>query len=562
MLLRLVALNARYVHSCLALFYVRNELERFLPECAIDLLALTINDPYYQTLLRICQDRPLAVFFSVYVWNADYVWRLVHDLHRILPQTMIVLGGPEAEKGTDLFFLTKKNKSVPFSVVRGPIEGVPPAFYEDLRAGKLAPEYRAKTGSSFLLPYRAADWLGPLKDRTVYYESTRGCPFSCTYCLSSVGEPFVVKDLGEVQEELTRILAHAPKSVQFVDRTFNANPGRALVLWRFLADAGGDTRFHFEIAPDRFTDEIFAFLALMPAARFHFEIGVQSTNPLTLEAIRRPQVFSRVADNIRRLVELERVHVHVDLILGLPHETATTFRTSFNDIFDLGPHHIQMGLLKILPGTTMSEQAREYGMIASTTPPYAVLATRWLEHETLGHLYRVGECVEAFYNNRFFRSLWRYLQTKKEDAFGFFEGLLRICGQQFLFAQTPSQEQMAQMLLNYVADRPDRALVEELLRFDWLRSGHRFCPDCLGGSAVIAVREGLRRHMPPTLPGYYTYEDREEFFKRSLFARFSKEALAQLGFATKEGEATLCFLPELDNGVQKHQKVILLPGRC
>jgi len=549
MQISLITLNARYSHSCPALFHVRNALAQAMPESRLVLHQFTINDPYYQTLVRITGDQPEILCFSVYIWNADYTMRLVADLRRALPQVPIILGGPEAT------FMALESLPPGCTVVRGEVEGLGDDFFRDLAAGTLQGEYLATPAPPFAMPYLENDFAAHLENRNIYYESSRGCPFSCSYCLSSVGQGVRSRELGEVERELAQILAHNPKIIRFVDRTFNALPERALAIWRWLLAQPGETLFHFEIAPDLFSDEMLAFLVEVPQGRFQFEIGLQSTNPATLEAVNRRIDLARAGENIRRLVALGNIHLHLDLILGLPCETEATFRTSLNEAFAMAPHHLQMGLLKVLPGTAISRAADDFGLVSSATPPYSVLATRWLEHADLRRLFWLGECLEGFYNNRFFRNTLDYIRKNGEEPFAFFAQLLSICQETDFFSLAKTQELMTRMLVELAQTRSDRELFCELVRFDWLVSGQRLLPPCLVAEPSKEIRDYLWHHLPEELPPHYTRLTRNEFFKRGIFARFSGALLKAADLA--EGElppgGCICFLPEKEQ-VAGHQR--------
>ena len=547
MQISLVTLNARYSHSCPALFHVRNVLARALPESRLMLHQFTINDPYYQTLVRITGDQPQAICFSVYIWNADYTMRLVADLRRALPQVPIILGGPEAT------FMALDSLPAGCTVVRGEVEGLDGDFSRDLAAGSLQAEYQAASAPQFAMPYRESDFAAYLANRNIYYESSRGCPFSCSYCLSSVGQGVRYRELAEVERELAQILVHGPKIIRFVDRTFNALPERALAIWRWLLAQPGETLFHFEIAPDLFSEGMLAFLADVPPGRFQFEIGLQSTNPATLAAVNRKMDLIKAGENIRRLVALGNIHLHLDLILGLPSETEATFRTSLNEAFAMAPHHLQMGLLKVLPGTAISRAAEEFGLVSSAAPPYSVLATRWLDHADLRRLYWLGECLEAFYNNRFFRNTLEYVRKRGEEPFAFFAQLLVICQAADFFALAKTQELMARMLVELARTRTDRELFCELVRFDWLVSGQRLLLPCLVAEPSKEIRDYLWRRLPEDLPPHYARLTRNEFLKRGIFARFSAVLLKAVGLAEGESSGYVCFLPEQEH-VAGHQR--------
>jgi hypothetical protein len=248
----------------------------------------------------------------------------------------------------------------------------------------------------------------------------------------------------------------------------------------------------------------------------------------------------------------------VDLILGLPFETAASFRDSLNRVFAFAPHYIQLGLLKVLPGTDMARHAGEYGLIHCSEPPYEVLATRWMDHHDLRGLYELCECVESFYNNRFFPSLWTYLRRGDEEPFAFFSGLAAQCREQGFFQRARTQQLMTAILAAYGRDRADGALLLELLRHDWLRCGHRRLPDCLASRQQYSLRDRLRRRLPQNLDGLFDYRSRVEFFKQSTFLELSAEAMEII--APEHGApACLAFLPDQETGVMRFCKTRILP---
>lgn len=552
-MLHLISINCRYSHSCLAQFYVRNELEQHVPQYPVVLTQLTINDPYYDTLLRLTEKPARAILFSVYIWNHQYVRRLIADLARLLPELPIILGGPQATVLADL--------PRQCSVVRGDIEGVGEQFYRDLTAGTLQTLYRAKPGRSFPSPYRRQDFSGPLKNRQLYYESSRGCPFSCSYCLSSVSKGVRHKSLDTVKQELLQLIAARPMIIKFVDRTFNDDPGRALAIWQFLVEHAAGVKCHFEIAPDRFTDEMLIFLETVSCDLFQFEIGIQSCNPETLAIVNRHMDVERAGENIRRLAVLNTIHLHVDLILGLPCETGETFRQSFNRVFRCTPHYIQLGLLKVLPGTEMAERAEEFGLVFCAEPPYEVLATRWLEHAELRDLHAFCEMVESFYNNRFFRSLWRYLLHRDEEPFVFCSELLESCRRHGFFQLARTHKLMNRILFGLVQKRQDSALLQELLCYDWLRCGHRTLPTWLASCTQADIRNTLRLKLPQNLEGVFDYQTRVEFLKQSSFLELSATAVTTLGLGTI-GPGIAAFQPQQEGGVMKYNTTVLLDNVC
>ena len=555
---KLIALNARYTHSCLALFYVRSGLEENIPGCQPEIMQCTINDPYYPTLRRLGADEPAALFFSVYIWSSSYIKRLIRDLVKLLPpETPIILGGPQA--GT-LARELPPEVSRRCTVVYGEIEGIEKSFYHDLTGLKLQRKYSCGKIKEFRNPYRPDDFNGPLKNRHIYYESSRGCPFGCTYCLSASEKGVRRLQPSQVFEEIKSILQGGPKVIRFVDRTFNDRPERALEIWQFLAEQPGDTLFHFEMAPDRFTEEIFQFLEQVGLGRFQFEIGVQSTNQETLKAINRECDLAKLEQNIRKLVSLDTIHLHLDLILGLPYENKESFARSLADVFALGPHYIQMGLLKILPDTPISRCIEEFGLLVCESPPYEILANRWLDKIELEDLYWFGECVETFHNNRFFRSLWNYLSTTGDDIFLFFNSLLTLCHERGFFELAPTQELMSSLLLEVTQRRPDRELVRELLIYDWLRCGHHFLPVHFEQESIARQRKSIWKKIPQNWEGIYDYKSRDEFFKQGVFAEFSGEFLREVGMSDDDKTAYVCFQAARENTVFRLNTFVFIPG--
>ncbi len=565
MRITLVAFNARYTHSCLGLFHVRNELENHFPDLNHEFLQLTINDSTYEALLRITATRPDYVFFSAAIWNSNVVADLIRSLTTCLPACKCVVGGPQAE----VIGATLKEGTC--TVVLGPVEAVNSDFYRDLAARNLKLVYgscssSSAKGYSFVSPYRDSDFRSHLVNRHVYYETSRGCPFSCIYCLSSAQKGVLHKDLPQVAAELSHILSHRPRVVRFIDRTFNDRPERALAIWRFLVEQQTQTLYHFEISPDRFTDEMFDFLRGVPQGMFQFEIGIQSTNPDTLKAVRRPMDVGKAHEIVTKLASLNTIFLHVDLILGLPYETAQSFYLSFADVFSMSPHYIQMGLLKILPDTPICHTSEEYGYRFCSTPPYSILANKWIDHEKLRDLYWFCECVERFVNNRYFLSLWSYLRRKGEDITAFFLHLLSVCLSRSFFSLSPTQELLCSMLLAATSSRSDAPVVFELLRFDWLRCGHRFLPKCLATAEETSsvLKKRLFHVLPESIDGVYDVGEKNQFCKKGLFLIFSENSLLELGYSAQKGKGCLCFLPEKVSGLYGFSRVVHLPldGRC
>ncbi len=557
---KLVAINGRYTHSCLALFYIRNELDIHCPDLVSELYQFTINDNYYKMLLQLSDGEPDYIFFSAAIWNSSLIEKLILDLQRCLPGCALVIGGPQAA----VFDGDEYGSLV--TTVTGAIESVEQHFYHDLQCHSLNKSYGRSFFSlrhqKFSYPYRGSDFINHLNNRHIYYETSRGCPFGCTYCLSASEKGLFHKDFDTVRRELKDILAYSPKIVRFIDRTFNDIPDRALQIWQLLAEIGGDTLFHFELAPDRITEQMFEFLENLECGKFQFEIGIQSTNLPTLDAINRRIEPNYAQKVVARLAQIGTVRLHVDLILGLPYETRETFAQSFRDVFSMGVHYIQMGLLKILPDTPIYHEAEKHGYVYCKEPPYSVLSNKWLGHSELSSLYWYSECVEKFMNNRYFVSLWNYLRKNDEDIFLFFEKLLCICLENDFFHRAATQELMVNQLVQLIENRKDAGVIVEILQYDWLRCGFRFLPESLaifGNNAQPNyTRSQLYQVMPPELSGVYKKNNRNQFFRKSFFLRISAPTLSHLGLETKSSAPCLCVLQDKEGGMYGYKKVILL----
>ncbi|MBU4260309.1 MAG: DUF4080 domain-containing protein [Proteobacteria bacterium] len=547
----LIGFNCRFTHSCLSLFYLRQELCKNIDDVAVNINQFTINDPYYPTLMQISSFAADAFFFSVYIWNAHIIKRIINDLAQIQPFPRFILGGPHG------IAFNADELPAGCTVVSGEIEGIDRSFYTDLKNGSLRPSYHCSRSREFASPFTSEDFADQLVNRHIYYESSRGCPYSCSYCISSLEPGVRYKDMHKVRQELTEILAHKPLSLRFVDRTFNASDKRALEIWQFLREESPGTTFHFEIAPDLFSEDMFAFLQTIPPQLFQFEVGIQSTHTETLAAINRKSSISSSLDNIKRLMQINTIHLHVDLILGLPYETFASFGKSFNDIFAIGPHYIQMGLLKVLPHTPLSGQLPEFSIQHCKYPPYEVLSTRWLPHDELAELFWFGECFEAFYNNRYFRAFFGFLQRNGRDGFQFFLDLLAACRKHHFFNRAKTQLLMSEILADFIRNDPMGGLLQELLIYDWLRSGHRFLPDHLGPHVLKQTKDQLWRELPQELLPFYNCVSRSNFFKLSLFVKFAGETLKELGLTNGE-EGVLCFLNEKENALLELHKVALI----
>lgn len=428
----LVAVNAKYIHSNLAVYDLKAYTEKIPVE--VELAEYTINQQQEEILRDIYEQKADVVAFSCYIWNITYVKALAEELHKIAPQVQIWFGGPEASY--DAKQLLRELPYVELVIVGEGEETFAQLLQKYLLEGNGLENivgicYRGKNeeicdnGIREYLPMDKIPFVYKNLDRfahkILYYETSRGCPFRCSYCLSSIDKRVRLRSLSLVLLELQFFLDHKVDQVKFVDRTFNCDHEHAYAIWKYLLEHdNGITNFHFEVAADLLREEDFALFAQMRKGLIQLEIGIQSTYPDTITEIRRVMDVSKVAECVARVKKMHNIHQHLDLIAGLPFETFAQFQQSFNDVYAMRPDQLQLGFLKVLKGSYMEEKKEDYGIISTSVPPYEVLATKWLSYEERSVLKDVEEMVEVYYNSGQFMHTLEYLLAGKEDAFSFY----------------------------------------------------------------------------------------------------------------------------------------------
>lgn len=420
----LVAINAKYIHSNLGVYslkaYADQQCSADYPNGNIQIGEYTINHSLEMILGDLYRKHPDVVGFSCYIWNIEYVKHLLRDLPKILPDLRIWLGGPEVSyNGPELLaefpqvtgVMTGEGEGTFAELVRcyeqpdsdsgkeRGLEGIPGIVYRDPYTGRICqnPPAPLLDLSAIPFPYHV---LKDFQHRIIYYESSRGCPFSCSYCLSSIDKSVRFRDLALVKKELQFFLDQKVPQVKFVDRTFNCRKSHAMEIWTYLTEHdNGITNFHFEIAADLLDEEELELFRCMRPGLIQLEIGVQSTNPRTIKAIRRSMNLDKVRDMTARVRAGRNIHQHLDLIAGLPFEDLESFRTSFDQVYDMRPDQLQLGFLKVLKGSFMEEEKDQYHLSFTGRPPYEVLSTRWLSYGDVLQLKQVEEMVEVYYNS-------------------------------------------------------------------------------------------------------------------------------------------------------------------
>lgn len=430
----LAAINAKYIHSNLAVYSLKAYAKKYQNQ--IGLAEYTINQNPDDILKGIYRDHPEVLCISCYIWNISYVRNLIREVHKVLPDTAIWLGGPEVsydarkvlEEHPEVTGVMKGEGEVTFLELAGfYLEGISElAKIEGItyRDGDQIQEnpWRGITDLS-TIPFVYKD-LEKFENRIIYYESSRGCPFSCSYCLSSIDKKLRFRDLELVKEELQFFLDHNVPQVKFVDRTFNCKHDHAMAIWKYLiAHDNGITNFHFEVAADLLNEEEIALIRTMRPGMIQLEIGVQSTNPDTIREIHRKMDFAQVSEVVTRVQEGHNVHQHLDLIAGLPYEDYDSFGKSFCDVYQLRPQQLQLGFLKVLKGSFMYQAAPEYGCVCQSREPYEVLYTRWLPYDDVLRLKLVEEMVEVYYNSNQFGKTLRAIEKLFDNPFALYEAL-------------------------------------------------------------------------------------------------------------------------------------------
>ncbi len=429
----LVALNAKYIHSNPAVYS--------LAACAntgsknVSLAEFTINDRYEDVLRGILLRRPEVIGFSVYIWNVEFMKQLMEDIHRIAPSIRLMAGGPEATNDPqtylewcELVMLGEGEKN--FSTIAAcikeqkdiPLQDMAGIAYKDpqITIRKPGPDCVPDLDQ---IPF-LYDQPDLFENRIIYYESSRGCPFRCSYCLSSLEKKVRFRRMDLVRQELQFFLDRKVKQVKFIDRTFNSSSERAFAIWTYIKEHdNGITNFHFEIGADLLTEEELQLLSTLRPGLIQLEIGIQTTCEMTMDAIRRTADNRRIFDHVRKLRKAYNINLHTDLIAGLPYEGYQRFQKSFNDVYPLYADQLQLGFLKVLKGTDLYEHRDEYGLVYSSRQPYEIFATKWISYEEIADLHRVCDAVELFYNSRMFRHSLKYLEQFFSSPFVLFKSL-------------------------------------------------------------------------------------------------------------------------------------------
>lgn len=462
----LAACNAKYIHSNLAVYDLKAYSSDY--DEHVILREYTINQPKDEILKDIYSSGADVVCFSCYIWNISFVRELIRDLVKILPKTAFWAGGPEVSYDAEKF-LTEMPE------MTGVMVGEGEKTFHDLLEfyidGKDSLEEISgiayRTGDKIIhngwrelmdlsaIPF-VYEHLEKFENRIIYYESSRGCPFSCSYCLSSIDKKLRFRDLELVKKELQFFLDHRVPQVKFVDRTFNCKHEHAMTIWKYILEHdNGVTNFHFEISADLLREEEMELMSQMRPGLIQLEIGVQSTNPETIRAIHRHMDLKKLEHCVNRVHSFRNIHQHLDLIAGLPYEDYDTFHQSFNDVYQMKPDQLQLGFLKVLKGSLMQKEAEVYGIVYKEKEPYEVLSTNWLTYGEVLKLKMVESMVEVYYNSGQFWHTLEYLVPFEKDAFTFYEKLGSFYEKKGYSEISHSRMRRYEILLEYLQEETD-----------------------------------------------------------------------------------------------------------
>lgn len=543
----LVAINAKYIHSNLAVYCLKAYAEKNMPQdvnVQIELAEYTINQNRDEILKDIYRRQAEMICFSCYIWNLDYVESMIRDVKKVMKDVIIWAGGPEVSYDSretlgrlpELTGVMKGEGEKTFAKlceVYGKRSEISELSLEQIDGIT----FRCPDGTICERPWRVPMDLSEVpfvyhdmkkfENKIIYYETSRGCPFSCSYCLSSIDKRLRFRSLDLVFNELQFFLDHKVPQVKFVDRTFNCKHDHAMAIWKYIQEQdNGITNFHFEVAADLLNDEEIRLIRQMRPGLIQLEIGVQSTNTDTIREIRRTMRLEEVREHVARIKEKGNIHQHLDLIAGLPYEDIKSFRKSFDDVYSMRPDQLQLGFLKVLKGSYMQEMQQEYELRYKDEPPYEVLSTKWLPYSDVIELKGIEEMVEIYYNSGQFTHVVEALVKNYASAYQMYQDLWQYYEEHDYMGIQHRRSARYEIVLDFVKEKyPEQAdVMRELLTYDYyLRENAKSRPEFAGEDATdkrfvrafYEEEEKERKH----LPGYEQF-DRNQMRKMTHLEYF------------------------------------------
>ena len=517
----LTAINAKYIHSNLAVYSLRAYAKDYQDQIVIG--EYTINNRVDYILEQIYKAKPDVLCFSCYIWNMDYVEELITEYHKLCPEVPIWVGGPEVSYEVETFLAehpqvtgvmigegerTFKQLCKYYVNRAGSLEEIRGIAFRDQDSGKtvFTPAQEPMNMSDIPFCY---DHIENFENRIIYYESSRGCPFNCSYCLSSIDKKLRFRDIELVKKELAFFIEKKVPQVKFVDRTFNCRHDHAMEIWRFVKEHdNGITNFHFEISADLLNEEELALIHDMRPGLIQLEIGVQSTNETTIREIHRTMKLELLKDIVRKIQSGENIPEHLDLIAGLPYEDYATFAKSFDEIYALKPNQLQLGFLKVLKGSYMYEHAAEYEIVYHEKTPYEVMKTKWLSFDDVLKIKQVEEMLEVYYNSGQFEITMKVMEPLFESAFAMFQEFGAFYEEKGYFGMSHSRIRRAEILLEFMRERKSEdtvlQMLEESLTFDlYYRENCKSRPSWAPSPAEFKeqtryyCKNGVKSHVEP-----------------------------------------------------------------
>ncbi|WP_349406319.1 B12-binding domain-containing radical SAM protein [Clostridium perfringens] len=508
----LTAINSKYIHSNLAVRY----LKAFTKDLDFqgDIKEFSINDRVENTLEGIIEEKPDVVAFSCYIWNMEFVNRLAELIKLVDPNIEILYGGPEVSYEGKEFLENHEGEYVIvgegektfrefvlYKLGEGKIEDIKGLNYK--RDGKVFenPKRPEMDMNELVFPYTYEE---DINNKIVYYEASRGCPFKCKYCLSSVMHGVRFLDVERVKKELKYFMERGLKLVKFVDRTFNCNREYTVELLKYLSEQDTETRFHFEVAADLLTEEQIEILNNAPKGRFQLEVGVQTTNNEVLHNINRYITYENIKEKVLKVAAGKNVMQHLDLIAGLPGEDLESFKKSFNDVHDIRPDEIQLGFLKLLKGSSMREEAEKWGIVYSPYAPYEIIRSKDISYEELLLLKKVEAMVDKYYNSCKFNNVIKFFLNIYDKPFDFYYDLAMFFEEKGNFKRSIGNVEYYKILLDFYLEKiggEDEGLFKEVLKFDYLCfNKKRWLPDFLLRTITKEdeqrIKDSFDRQMP------------------------------------------------------------------
>ena len=532
----LAACNAKYIHSNLAVYDLQAYAAKYADH--IILKEYTINQQKDDIMRDIYLEHPDVVCVSCYIWNISFVKELMADLIKILPGADFWAGGPEVSYDAEKFLAENPEFTgvmvgegeETFLELSGHYIEQSPADLKDItgvcyRDGeKIVHNGWRQIMDLSSIPFIYKD-LADFKNRIIYYESSRGCPFSCSYCLSSIDKKLRFRDTEMVKKELQFFIDNKVPQVKFVDRTFNCKHDHAMAIWKYINEHdNGVTNFHFEISADLLREEELQEMSTMRPGLIQLEIGVQSTNPDTIKAIHRTMDFEKLKGIVNRIHSFGNIHQHLDLIAGLPYEDYDSFRKSFNDVYALKPQQLQLGFLKVLKGSHMMEMCQEYEIVYKTREPYEVLSTKWLDYDHVLKLKNVENMVEVYYNSGQFQNTLEYLEGFFPDAFSIYEGLGRFYMEKGYGDVSHTRMRRYEILLEFLENVPEISMdkVKDQMVYDlYLREN-------------LKSRPGFAKDQKPFERQIWDFRKREKVAKNAHVEVFADGKVLLFDYADRD----------------------------